>query len=92
MPLLTCQDCGHQVSDRAATCPKCGAPTGATQLVEQTAKKWKFLQLTGLIMAVVGLGLIMQTGGEALFLFRILVFGGIGMGVIGSVCAWWFHA
>src|SRR5712672_394986 len=27
MPLLQCPDCGNQVSDRAASCPKCGCPT-----------------------------------------------------------------
>ena len=26
MPLLTCSDCGNQVSSRAASCSKCGAP------------------------------------------------------------------
>jgi len=25
--LITCQDCWHQISKKAATCPKCGAPT-----------------------------------------------------------------
>src|ERR1039457_3938126 len=26
MPLVTCPDCGNQVSDRAPACPKCGGP------------------------------------------------------------------
>lgn len=26
--LLTCEDCGHQVSDAAVACPSCGRPTG----------------------------------------------------------------
>ena len=26
MALITCPDCGNQVSSRAASCPKCGAP------------------------------------------------------------------
>lgn len=26
MPLITCGDCGSSVSDRAPSCPKCGAP------------------------------------------------------------------
>jgi hypothetical protein len=30
MPIITCPDCGHHpVSDRAATCPKCGCPIAA---------------------------------------------------------------
>lgn len=27
--LLTCKDCGNGVSDKAASCPKCGAPIEA---------------------------------------------------------------
>lgn len=26
MPLVTCPDCGHQVSDTARSCPSCGRP------------------------------------------------------------------
>lgn len=26
MSLVTCEDCGHQVSDKAAACPQCGRP------------------------------------------------------------------
>ena len=27
MALITCPECGHQVSDKANTCPNCGCPT-----------------------------------------------------------------
>ena len=30
MALLTCEDCGHKVSDVAAACPSCGRPSSAT--------------------------------------------------------------
>lgn len=29
MPLITCSECGKQVSDKAAACPQCGAPISA---------------------------------------------------------------
>ena len=29
MPLITCPDCGTEVSDRAPACPRCGAPMAA---------------------------------------------------------------
>lgn len=29
MALITCPECGNQVSDKAAACPKCGAPIAA---------------------------------------------------------------
>ena len=31
--LIKCDDCGGQVSRRAATCPHCGAPQTATVLI-----------------------------------------------------------
>lgn len=30
MALITCSDCGNEVSDAAASCPKCGAPVPKT--------------------------------------------------------------
>jgi hypothetical protein len=36
MALYACPDCGHQVSDRAAACPGCGAP-GIPPTVEEWA-------------------------------------------------------
>ena len=32
MPLVTCPDCGHQVSTSAAACPQCNRPLGAQPL------------------------------------------------------------
>ena len=26
MALIKCEECGHEISDRAASCPKCGCP------------------------------------------------------------------
>ena len=31
MGLMTCPDCGKQVSARAPSCPSCGAPLGGAQ-------------------------------------------------------------
>lgn len=40
MALITCKECGQQVSDQATTCPNCGAPintSGAPQTIPQNA-------------------------------------------------------
>lgn len=29
MALIKCEECGHEVSDKASACPKCGCPTGS---------------------------------------------------------------
>jgi hypothetical protein len=34
MALIRCTECGNEVSDRARTCPKCGAPIGNVGLTE----------------------------------------------------------
>ena len=38
MALVKCPECGHEVSDRAASCPKCACPLSATgEKVEVTS-------------------------------------------------------
>lgn len=52
MALISCSECSKEISDRAASCPHCGAPVGAAALVvnrgadESESKKssvWKWL-------------------------------------------------
>ena len=39
MALIKCRNCGHNVSDRAAACPKCGAPVSVqTESLVETAQ------------------------------------------------------
>src|SRR5437879_8722924 len=35
--LIPCPECGHQVSDRAPTCPSCGVPNAAGRAFSETA-------------------------------------------------------
>jgi hypothetical protein len=74
MPLVKCPDCGNEVSDRAPSCPKCGAPIGARQAVPPSAqpvpppkKKTSILTwgcLTLIVLAVIGGVLSKTTGGN----------------------------
>lgn len=41
MSLLVCPDCGHNVSDRAETCPGCGCPVSKIKTAEQPAPEQK---------------------------------------------------
>ncbi len=45
--LQACPECGHQVSDRATACPRCGAPSAGPQLgVAQTSlEEWALSRL-----------------------------------------------
>lgn len=41
MPLITCPDCGNEVSDRAPTCPHCGGPIAApASVVRAPQAQW----------------------------------------------------
>jgi len=37
MALIKCAECNNEVSDRASSCPKCGAPLGHSKIEEQRA-------------------------------------------------------
>ena len=66
MALISCSECGKEVSEKAVSCPNCGAPiSGASSVslnpqshakVTRTGAKWEgigfVLILVGLIMAI----------------------------------------
>ena len=67
MALIECSECGRQVSDRAVSCPGCGAPiagkaAGApVQTIEKTAKKLKGQELlAGMVFWIGGIALIVN--------------------------------
>ncbi len=65
MALTQCPDCGREVSDEAPSCPDCGRPIAVvsdavpsprpTPPVEQTAKRWKKLQVIGTLEVLLAL-------------------------------------
>lgn len=85
MALIKCDDCGREVSDRASTCPQCGAPvaqqtTASSEApvsidpksharVTRTGAKWE-----GIGFLLIAGGLIALFGGAAQL-------GGIAMAV-----------
>jgi RNA polymerase subunit RPABC4/transcription elongation factor Spt4 len=100
MGVQNCPDCGGMVSDQATSCPHCGRPkTARPQLIEQTSKKWKAVQVIGVPLALIGIVVAMltargHTGLEATTGFWIgLVIACIGAGVAlaGAIGAWWHH-
>jgi zinc ribbon protein len=55
MALIKCWECDAEVSQKAATCPKCGAPAKQAKPAKPATKKSS--DLTGLIATVLGSGL-----------------------------------
>ena len=76
MALVSCSECKKDVSDKAKSCPKCGAPINNAQSrskVTRAGGKWEAI---GFIVIVVGLILEIsgQTSGWLLMLAGLVVF------------------
>jgi hypothetical protein len=58
MPLVTCPDCGRQVSDAAPSCPGCGRPmvAAASRPVTTATKEATWGEVLGFIAGAVGAG------------------------------------
>lgn len=94
MSLIACAECGHQISDKAASCPKCGAPTQrapeATITTQLTAKKFKLQELIGVLGAIVGI--LMATMAETSatrFLGAGFLLAGVVVFISARFRAWW---
>lgn len=91
MALITCPECGHEVSEHATSCPQCGYPLIVEISLDTTdnAKKTSltkpagcFLQAISTFIFVMGLALLVSGqsffwgGGLALFGGWLFVLGG----------------
>ncbi len=65
MALITCNNCGHPVSDRAETCPHCGATIGNAVFKDSSGGMNK----SRLVPAVIGLVVLAVVGGGALLYY-----------------------
>ena len=96
MALVTCTECGAQVSDKALACVKCGAPVNTVAVTlgpaskitttQQTSKPYKAGQLAGGVLLAVGVVLAVggaQLSGGLTMLLGLIVYLGARMG------AWW---
>ena len=74
MPLHDCPDCSHEMSDRAAACPACGAPSAGSGLVvaRPSVEEWTLSRLTAglprrqIVDELVGQGVLARANAEAL--------------------------
>lgn len=80
MALITCNECGAQVSDKAAVCPKCGAPVLYEIKIDKARKEFEKAKLLYGITAV----------GCIIFAFVFLFLGGfiasIAMSILSVIC------
>ena len=104
MALVKCPECGTEVSDKAAACPKCAYPIAnphqspspiKVQTIEQTSKQIKLqillstlILLIGVVMFVFGAGT--NESGPAGFGGLLAVVGLVWL-IITYFRRWWHH-
>ncbi len=93
MGLVSCPDCHRQVSPKASSCVECGAPIAA-QTIEATGKRWKLLQVGGVILISLGVcGLCSDASSSSTAApVALTLLAGLVLTVWGRVGAWWYHA
>lgn len=105
MALIACNECGKQISDKAAACPNCGnpiaeAPASKGPVVieeapvittQQTGKGHKTVQMIG--VGIVVLGVVSCVAAETPNPVASMLISGVGAAVYlaGSISAWWSH-
>lgn len=96
MGLIKCPDCEREVSDRAPSCPNCGAPIAAAEPVlttQQTAKRFKGAEAIGAVVLMIGIVLLFLPGAESgtLGVGVLLSTVGIIVTLSAKIGAWWHH-
>lgn len=99
MALIKCSECNNEVSDKAISCPKCGAPIANNEsiaaganlnTIQETSKKFKFQSFISLLIAAIGFVLLVSSeiaSDAALSLFTI----GMVWYIVNQVRIWWHH-
>ncbi len=95
MSLIACAECGRQVSDKAASCPQCGAPiltgkTEATVTTQVTSRKFKLHQIIAVMALIVGFVtmIVAETNGGRGF-GGALAAAGLVLFIVARARAWW---
>lgn len=83
--LTSCNDCWAEVSDRAPSCPRCGAPVAATT-IEATGKPYKAAQAIGVTSVMCGMAIIVASSpviGCSVSALGCVVY------LFARIAAWW---
>lgn len=101
MAMMKCAECGTEISNKAAACVKCGAPTKTGVVTtQQTGKKYKGLQIVGALLLISGfVAMIVNAsssgaeppGAAAVGVPVLMIIAGIALWIGGRFFAWWRH-
>lgn len=104
MALINCTECNHEVSDKAAACPKCGAPIASARetaaagttlnTVQKTSKKFKLQSAFSTILIIVGIVWVFNSSQseqtETGYPGLMLVVGLVWF-IVNRLRIWWHH-
>lgn len=87
MALIKCSECGTEVSDKASSCPKCGAPIAKSAQTESSTP------ILGIVSVGLGIGAVLMPYFAAVFLVPAAIICGViairksqkALGVVGTV-------
>ena len=79
MALIKCEDCGREVSDKAAACPQCGAPIAVQEPVSIDPQTHARVTRTGAKWE--GIGFLLIAGGVITLIAGAGALGGIAIAV-----------
>jgi len=85
MTLITCGECGRQISDRAATCPQCDAPVEVCSRPPSQPLRYKPVRVTVPKSRSVAIVLAVLLGGIGLHKFYL---NRPGLGVLYVLFCW----
>lgn len=101
MSLVTCGECGKQVSNLAQACPGCGAPiAGATAAkavgqpavtTELTSKALKKQVLIAWLIVIVGLFMMFGDSPTAKAIGGVFTLIGLLVAITAKARSWWHH-
>ncbi len=103
MALINCPDCNKEISDKAPTCPGCGAPivqdieskgSGVDHLVttQATSKALKAQQAIASALFLVGLFIMFAgKGGDGATFGAVVMVAGIAWYIAARTRIWWHH-
>lgn len=105
MALIKCSECGGQVSDKAASCPHCGAPISRAKetsaagqeltTIQQTSKKLKLHTVLSVLIAVIGIIVLFgdsDAEGHGASFGALLAIGGLTWFFVTRIRIWWHHS
>lgn len=107
MAMIRCKECKKWISDKAESCPNCGAPARVrldvfseqqVQTIQKTAKRWKGQMVLAVLVAMVGIILLAvsvsaeDAESPRFIIGAVCVPIGVFWFFVARIVAWWHHA